>query len=256
MCSLKYSGGWPLKRQILLLPAAGPGGLTAPHLGPKRPLQTSGAGPVARRDNCVWHAAFPSRSWTSGAGSPRDSSGLSPAESNAQHGWPMAPSLGLLRAVRDRLSGSPGSFGAHVCVCPLPGPGVPAHSAGLGCSFTCPVALLWKGRMLWLIDLSESQQFKLLFCFCFGLIMTPTTTKKRKGIWYCRRWYVVSLIVWFLSFFFFFFLQWVLWINNSESLSHRRHMCYPWYVLNYLDLFLSLEFTYTQFKGCLFSLQK
>ena len=32
-------------------------------------------------------------------------------------------------------------------------------------------------------------------------------------------------------------------------------MCFPWYVLNYLDLFLSLEF-YTQFKGCLFSLQK
>lgn len=43
-------------------PAAGPGGLTAPPLGPERPLQTSGAGPVARRDNCVWHVAFPSGS--------------------------------------------------------------------------------------------------------------------------------------------------------------------------------------------------
>ena len=34
-------------------PASGPGGLTAPPLGPERPLQTSGAGPVARRDNCL-----------------------------------------------------------------------------------------------------------------------------------------------------------------------------------------------------------
>lgn len=50
-------------------------------------------------------------------------------------------------------SGSPGShkgqrfwltmqpLGTRVCMCPLPGPGFPAHSAGLGHSFPCLVAL-------------------------------------------------------------------------------------------------------------------
>lgn len=73
------------------------------------------------------------------------------------------------RGHKGRVSGSPDGLQAHIYVRLLPGPGVRAHAAGWGCLFSCPVALVWESRALWLIVLSESQPFAMfLFLFWSG----------------------------------------------------------------------------------------
>lgn len=201
MCSLKYSGGWPLKRQIPAPPSCWAWGPDCPSLGPQATPTDIWCRPCSQKGQLCLACCFSQQVMNFWSREPRDSSGLSPAESNAQHEWPVAPSLGLLRAVRDRLSGSPGSFGAHVCVC--------VRSLDLVSQLTLrawavplPAQWLCFGRQdalaNWSFWVSAIQTFVL---FLFRSWLTPTTMKK--GIWYCRRWYVVSLIVWFLSFFFF-----------------------------------------------------
>lgn len=52
------------------------------------------------------------------------------------------------RGCKGKVSGSPDGLQAHMYVCLLPGPGVQAHAAGWGCSFSCSVALVWESKML------------------------------------------------------------------------------------------------------------
>lgn len=142
--------------------------------------------------------------------------------------------LGHPGAVRGRVSSSPHGLWAHAC----------HYCQHLVSRLTLQVwAVVGESKVLWLIKFSESQQFEQCFFVLFWSGYDTHTMKERKGIWYCRRWCVVSLIVLFLSFLYFCHEASFLWINNTGTLSHRRHMCCPqyfWIICVYFCLLNSL----------------